>query len=513
MLWACLLFPSLPLDVFVRTLTPAETSRPLVVTSGGHYPRVVAANAAARDAGIRRDQLVSAALALAPDVTLHERDLAAEEAALAEAATLMLAFTPNASIAKPDAVVAEIAGSVHLFGGLPRLHAELLRAVEARGYGVRTALAPAPTAALLLARGGHSSFVPDGDALEAALAPLPLAICDVDDDTQAMLAASGVTTFGDAHRLPRAGLARRAGPQIVTTLDRALGRAPDPREPYRPPPRFERRLPLPSPVDTVEALHFAIHRLVQDFGGWLLARGLGAVRISLALVHERYLRARGIAPTVVTFALGAPAREPARLSAVLRERLGRVALPAPVEAIVLTSDETAPLRGRNLGLLPEDAADTADVPLVERLRARLGDDAVTVLALQPEHRPEFATCESVPGMSSQRARGMSSNGCARAGAVAIDKGAARRESSGGNTAAPRPLWLVPEAQPLATELEAAPWILRDGPERIESGWWDGRDVRRDYFVAESPRGEIVWIYRDHRYGTDDGEWFLHGYFA
>ncbi len=40
-----------------------------------------------------------------------------------------------------------------------------------------------------------------------------------------------------------------------------------------------------------------------------------------------------------------------------------------------------------------------------------------------------------------------------------------------------------------------------------------RDVRRDYFVAESPQGEIMWIYRDHRYGIDDGEWFLHGVFA
>ena len=93
-------------------------------------------------------------------------------------------------------------------------------------------------------------------------------------------------------------------------------------------------------------------------------------------------------------------------------------------------------------------------------------------------------------------------------------GAAKRGLAGSaGTGAPRPLWLAPEAEPLAAELEAAPWILRDGPERIESGWWDGRDVRRDYFVAENPRGETVWIYRDHRYGADDGEWFLHGYFA
>ena len=79
--------------------------------------------------------------------------------------------------------------------------------------------------------------------------------------------------------------------------------------------------------------------------------------------------------------------------------------------------------------------------------------------------------------------------------------------------APRPLWLLAEPQPLAHLFENRPWILRDGPERIESGWWDGADVRRDYFVAESPQGEIMWIYRDHRYGVDDGEWFLHGVFA
>jgi len=79
--------------------------------------------------------------------------------------------------------------------------------------------------------------------------------------------------------------------------------------------------------------------------------------------------------------------------------------------------------------------------------------------------------------------------------------------------APRPLWLLPVPQPLAGLLDAQPWVLREGPERIESGWWDGADVRRDYYVAESPAGELAWIFRDHRRGTDDGEWFLHGLFA
>jgi protein ImuB len=505
---ACVLLPSLPLDVFARTIAPAD-ARPFIVSTGGHYPRVVAANAAAREAGIRRDQLISAALALAPDVAVRERDLDAEEAALADVATLCLAFTPSASLALPDAVLAEVERSARIFGGLSNLLSRLAHEVRALGYDATLTLAPTPTAALLLAR---ANGTPQSDAahLAGALAPLPLTALDLDADALATLRAAGITTFGDACALPRAGLARRFGAHVVDTLDRALGRVPDPREPYRPPPRFTRKLALPAPAADVEALGFAVHRAVDDLAHWLLARGLGVLRLSLALVHERYLRERGVPPTIASFALGSPAREPAHLHAVLRERLARVTLPAPVEAIVLASEETAPLAARNLALLPGHDVEPGTVPLVERLRARLGEDAVGTLLAHDDHRPEQATSETeavrAPHPDPFPARGERAR--ARGGPTTPSVANGLPEPS-----APRPLWLLDEPRPLGQALETKPWVLRDGPERIESGWWDGRDCRRDYFVAESPDGEIVWIYRDHRYGTDDGEWFMHGLFA
>src|SRR4029079_17659293 len=138
---------------------------------------------------------------------------------------------------------------------------------------------------------------------------------------------------------------------------------------------------------------FGVQRLVRDLADWLNARGLGAVRLTLLLDHERYLRVRGVPATEVSFALGAPTRMPSHLMGVLRERLSRVPLPAPVEAMALRSDETAPLAGRNLGLLPGDDADRVEVPLVDRLRARLGEDALIRLAPHADHRPELATAE------------------------------------------------------------------------------------------------------------------------
>jgi protein ImuB len=325
-----------------------------------------------------------------------------------------------------------------------------------------------------------------------------------------MLAAAGITTFGQACALPRDALARRAGSEFLRMLDRARGFVPDPRPPFVPPAHYSGTLALPAPVAGLEALAFAVNRLVHELAGWLRGRGLGVVAMSLALAHERYVGVKtGVPATIVRFELAMPAREPAHLIAVLRERLARVALPAPVETITLASEVTAPLASRNLGLLPGDEA-AATVPLLDRLRARLGEDAVTLVVPHAEHRPERAWRKLA--LDAPRASGAGH---------AVSRGPGGKNAAGGKIAsdpacaafAPRPVWLLAEPEPLGDRIEAQPWVLKDGPERIESGWWDGADVRRDYFVAESPRGETLWIYRDHRYGVDDGEWFLHGVFA
>ena len=72
---------------------------------------------------------------------------------------------------------------------------------------------------------------------------------------------------------------------------------------------------------------------------------------------------------------------------------------------------------------------------------------------------------------------------------------------------PRPVWLLPEPQPLA---RSDTLQLVAGPERIEAGWWDGFDVARDYHLALGPQRQLLWVFRELR----DGEsWFLHGVFG
>jgi len=49
--------------------------------------------------------------------------------------------------------------------------------------------------------------------------------------------------------------------------------------------------------------------------------------------------------------------------------------------------------------------------------------------------------------------------------------------------------------------------LLSGRERIEAGWWDGRPIARDYFVARNPAGSRYWVFREEHH-----RWFVHGIF-
>jgi protein ImuB len=85
----------------------------------------------------------------------------------------------------------------------------------------------------------------------------------------------------------------------------------------------------------------------------------------------------------------------------------------------------------------------------------------------------------------------------------------------------QPLGLLPAPQLLDARCDADGRIQRlryagqdlqlvSGPERIESGWWDGADIGRDYYIARASDGAQWWVYREC---AAPRRWFVHGCFA
>lgn len=503
MLWLALYLPRLPLDA--RPCASSDAAPPRAIVE---RERIVVADDRAQAAGIVGGLRLASARARLPEIVVEARDPAQENAALTRLACAAGAFTSEVSLAPPATLLLEIAASLRFFGGVERLFAGIVQAATEQGFRVQAALAPTPLAAqwLAFADGADAGFGTPASLQAAPLAQrlgvLPLARLALPAAQEKRLAAFGAATLTEVLRLPRAGLARRIGADFVADLARALGEIPDPRARFVFPEHFSQTLELPARSESAVALAFAARRLIAALSGWLAARAAGIRECVLDLRCER---TTGAPPALsLPLAFAEATRDAQRIGRVLDERLARLQLPASVESLCLRAATPEPLAGRAAALFAADgssarghaargAGGATIAELIERLQARLGENGVYRLAAHPEHRPENATRKEAP-------------------LARHDTPATAVMPRG-----PRPLWLLPAPQALTEQggrpQRGGPLRLLAGPERIESGWWDEGepaalgDVRRDYFVAVSPRSEWLWIFRS------EAGWFLHGLFA
>jgi protein ImuB len=361
--------------------------------------------------------------------------------------------------------------------------------LQAAGITGCLALTPTPLGALWLARAGEEVALRRADSLMGRLAPLPLAVTRWPERSVQLLATMGVRTLGDCQRLPRDGFARRFEPRLLAMIDRAAGRLPDPRAAFRDGEKFAARRDLEPELADTPRLEAAIVPLLEELCAFLRQRGRGVQSLEVRLLHR--------AAPVTRLRLGfiEPVSAVRRIAEMLHERLSRVELSEPVRTVRVASGPLIELPEAPAELFARDRREsgTAVPQLVERLRARLGVEAVHGLCLVPEHRPESAWRIAEPQT-------------VRHAPVVVRP-----------MEAPRPLWLLAEPLPLAggerPRYEGA-LEFEEGPECIESGWWDGKDIARDYYVARSSTGARLWVFRERRRrGHEAGAWFLHGVFG
>jgi len=467
-LWLCAYLDRLPLEVLGL---PDDHSAAVVEESKGRpWIRVVSSRAAEK--GAAPGMPLSAAYALCPELRIESRDREREWQALQRLAQYSLDFTPWVSLDLPQSLLLEVRGSLNLFGGLRALTAKFKEILAARGYRASCAATPAPFASWLLACNAREHDVQQPEELRSALGDLPSAVLGVDARTHERLLKAGLSTLCDLWRLPRDGLARRYGPQVLDLLDRATGSRATPLSRFHSPPSFRSLLELPAETDRLAYFFPAIELLIGRLTEFLAARDAAVTQILLTLGH------RGHPSTLLRQGSRRPTRKSTHLALLLRERLERLSLPAPVCSLELHSQAIIPWAMVSADLFAEKASGPAEWhELLDQLQARLGPKALQRLQARGDHRPELAGHR-------------------------IDGSEAMIPAP-----EPRPLWLLP--RPRALSRHDLCHILPE-TERIEGGWWDQETTRRDYHIAIDRQGARLWVYRDLQAPE---RWYLHGLFG
>ena len=468
MLWLALLFPQLPIDR--QEHSDADSARAVILQEGPRR-RVLACNRVASDAGIRPGLALKNAYAIVPDLQVSDYDEDEQQAHLAQLTLWALNYSSWVSPEPPNTIVLEVAASLKLFDGLDTLLERLEAEAQALGITLRIGVAPTPTAASLLARAGITTAVQQLSELPDAINNIPVTCLPLDEFIFKGLRQSGIRNLGELMAIPAAAMTRRFGHQCTDLLYRLDARLPDPRPAYKLSDSFCETMDLPLEAPDTAAIAFPLNRLLGALSGFLKSHDLGVRHLDITLYHHRRQA------TVVALKFLDATANTTHLFRVATERLGAIALSAPIIRIQLNATELASIEREGKDLLQKSQAQNSSIQqMIDKLTARLGKEALYTALPDNDHRPEKAWLSAL--LESSKAP--------------LDWPA-------------RPLWLLATPVPATQDLD-----LQTLPERIENGWWDEVDVRRDYHLARRPDGSYCWVYQLRH---APGEFWVHGLFA
>ncbi len=329
---------------------------------------------------------------------------------------------------------------------------------------------------------------------------MPLDRLDIEAKFRDTLFKLGIKTVGDLLSLPSSGLRERFGAQA----DRLYRMADDdlwtPLDPCIPEEPVAQKQLLDDPESDTTRLLFLIKQLLHPMLATLAVRSQALSTLLLCLLIDRgdWLKEQ-IRPAV-------PTLEAAQILDLVRLRLESLKFTAGVNEIELTAEACAATveQLRLFAEQPKRDFDSANRALA-RVRAEFGTAAVVQAKLTDGHLPEAKfTWEPL-----ERVKLPPNNW----------NGATRLNDLNG----------LNSSETLVRRITEKPIMLAGGPySRHEDGWlllgpkhgsidkltgpyvysggWWNREIQRDYYFAETRRGDLLWLY----YDRVRRRWFLQG---
>ncbi len=480
-LWLALYFPKLALEI----LEPENNSLPFVVIEEKNGKQLVhTASDPAAQLGIVKGMSLSAARAFSMQLQTRNLEPQLQQRKLQDLASWALQFSSRVSLQSPSSLLIEVAASIKYFGSLRKIIEQIDHSLKNSCRHTHCfAITPSPEASLLLARSGNQKVIHDLADLRSVLGQVSVSVLPIDKKSLQQLNKIGVHILRDIWRLPAAALARRFSVELMTYLDRVLGKSTSILPLHHPPASFQASCDIPHSLEKYDLLLPYAERLLNDLYCFLINLDLYTNQFCVYFQHEKLI------PTSVNITLRQALRDKKHFLMLLETRLQNKKIAAPVTGIIIIAKTLHSYTAKTTDLFSKQRTDKFNGEnidsLLEQLHARLGDDAIKSLFFSEDHRPEQAN--SYKKATQESTRILSNN---------------------------RPFWLLSEPEQLirkGSRLYYKSLIqFSTGPERIESGWWDGVDIRRDYYIGIDDIAGSLWIYHDLK---GRRLWYLHGLFG
>lgn len=574
----CVWFPDFPMQRLHCQQPELRAKACVLFRESGNRASVVMACRQAQQRGVVAGTPLAEAQALLESACFLPLDAVADEEALRGLAHLCDRYSPLIGIepfgephqSTSSCLLLEIGSCAHLFGGESHLARQLIMEFSRQGYFAHVGIAETVGAAWGLACYGHRVRAGRTGAQAAPfLTALPMEALRLPDKLLETLAEFDLRTVGQLADLPRESLPSRFGQLLTDRLDQMYGRQDELLAPVSP----------PEPVwaswtaedSCCEAKHAGLicEDLLVEILNQLESRSEGLLRLLILFKSE------SAEPRPLEIGFLRPADSVKHIMGLIDLKLETEPIPEWLAGIEMQAVVIAPMRVQQQSLFEmvprlagkNQASDTNQ--LIDRLSARLGNQAVVRPRLLAEYRPEYAVgteplttqaaktqstttqptraqstknqstktqstairatmAETVPARPAQVhsvSSGSTKLPAAQVSSIAGESSGVGWPAGGGGrfgTFSARPLFLLPEPERIHVVVPASatdPAIIHwngnrfrvryfTRSERISTDWWrEGGMVRRKYYQAETETGSRFWLFHD-----PSGTWFLHGLF-
>ena len=463
-LWLYLHFPQLQLDTLF-----GDDSLPVAIVNS-HTSKIVQCNELATKEGINLGMGLGSAAALCHGLQVHPYEEKCEQQRLRDIAQWLYLVTADISFYQPNGLLIKVSDMLSLYPSLSRYWQVLDSHLTQLDIHYDYACGYSPYAARLLARAGFNCVSDDKVTLENALASNALTMTELGDKEVHNLHRVGLRLVSDLLQLPLAELGKRFGVELVTYIGKLTGQLRHPVEYFHPPEQFSQYVELLFDIDKVEWLKKSLLKIYQRLETFLLLRNKHAKDLTITL----YLRDHP--EQVVSIGAGQGEYKADKWLALSHLTFESLILNAPVTGLTVTARQLVNNDIEKVDLFLGKQGDVSSSELVALLQAKLGENQVKGIKINADLRPELSSQHCPPLVE-------------------------HKETT--TTSVLQPSFLLPEPEPLQEKVS-----IEQGPERIISGWWDDKEVHRDYFIARSEQGRWLWIFR-----TIEQKWFVHGLFS
>ncbi|OEF04023.1 Y-family DNA polymerase [Vibrio genomosp. F10] len=477
-LWLYLHFPHLQLDA----LFSEQSEAPLVIVDEKKH-QIVQLNDAALNQSLNIGMGLGSAATLCSHLQVHAYDAQTEQQTLTHIAQWLYLKTSDITLFPPKGILLKVSNMLSLYHDLDTYWQITCQHLEQLNYRYQFATGFSPFSAMLLAKSAKNRLYEDKESIMAQINNLPLSISDLDRKQVEQLRRIGIGTFQELLSLPMQELARRFNIDLVNYVGRLLGQFKHPVTFYHPPETFESHLELLFDIDNVQWLERPLMRLLKQLERFLTLRSQVAYELCLIL----YLRDHKEQKISFTSASGDYLSD--RWAVLCHLSLESLALNAPTHSMRLIIGRYGDRQSATQDIFCGFKGQQTELELISLLQAKLGNDTLYKVHKTHDPRPEKSTAFYHPSNPPIPTKSMPT------------KSMPIRSQSASSRF--RPTFMYSSPQPLTEKAN-----IISGPERIVTGWWDGNDIIRDYFIARSAEGRWLWLFRDQQ-----KNWFVHGQFS